>query len=81
MLERDVYVYQCKTAVAVYLPEASMVFDKRSHGKAAPCLFRSGFMPSLHTQEYPSAKGRWEKMTRREASEWVSRAETYYQSQ
>ena len=78
----DITVYECKTAVAVavYLDGGSMVFEKGTARKDPPWAFGSGYQPDLHTRDCTIAKGRWEKMPRREAQDWVRRAQDYLKS-
>lgn len=75
----EITVYECKTAVAVVLPDACVVFNRKGSWRDPPVEFGPGYQPMMHTT-CTLAKGRWEKMPRREAQPWVRRAQDYHKS-
>ena len=81
MLDMEILVHGCKTHVSVTIPnEWCLVFSKAGSLKDPPMVTIRNPGVNAHL-DTPDAKSRWERLTRREASDWVRRAQEYIKKQ
>lgn len=78
-MDMGILVYECRTFIAVYLPGYCALFNRgvfRDH----PIMFVKDPKPNLHL-ECTTAKGRWERMNRHDAHNWVRKAQDHVKKQ
>ena len=81
MLDQEILVHGCKNLVSVTIPgEWCVIFDKASKLKDPPVTALRNPGVNAHL-ENTCARSRWERMTRREAQDWVRRTQDYIKKQ
>ncbi len=78
-MDMEILVYECRTFIAVDLPGYCALFN-RVAPKDPPVMFVKDPKPNLHL-ECTTAKGRWERMNRHDAHDWVRKAQDHAKKQ